>query len=427
MLPGGFLGSEIVRLDALCRNSRELTGAAGRLLLVTVRCRHAHLAGLLAAVLPWGAAWTACAQDAGSDAAIAAQPPTMDGIVARLGSSDYAQREAAENELTLRPLSEILKALGDRSLSAEQRERLEQAGLTQFRDAERAALGVQFSQFNFGRGGAAGGGVTIERTIPGFDSTRVFQAGDIIRSMGGQTIRDQNEARPVIVSFEPGEEVDVEFVRGGEVMRDKVKLGSFRTLTNRGDLSGFQLQRAWEYRLARAAGGPPPAAPVPAMDPTRFRRVVNQERRASADLAREAAERLQANQIPETATGRGLNFVRAGAARDLTEDARSSFDADRINLKLSGKANLDPADATRERIRQLESQIRDNSLRLRNANLDDGTRARIEANNRQLRLLVQQNREDLRRWLQDQAKEEPADQQDGEGQFEPDMDGPKKK
>jgi hypothetical protein len=163
------------------------------------------------------------------------------------------------------------------------------------------------------------------------------------------------------------------------------------------------------------------------MDPTRFRRVVNQERRASADLAREAAERLQANQIPETATGRGLNFVRAGAARDLTEDARSSFDADRINLKLSGKANLDPADATRERIRQLESQIRDNSLRLRNANLDDGTRARIEANNRQLRLLVQQNREDLRRWLQDQAKEEPADQQDGEGQFEPDMDGPKKK
>lgn len=354
-------------------------------------------------------------------------PPSMDSVVAQLGSDDYARRESAENELTLRPLSEILKALSDPSLTAEQRERLERAGLTLFRDAERAALGVQFSQFNIVRGGgAAGGGVTIERTIPGFDSNRVFQAGDIIRSMGGQAIRDQNEARPVIVSFEPGEEVDVEFVRGGEVLRDKVKLGSFRTLTNRGELSGLHLQRAWEYRLARAAGGPPPAVPVPAMDPNRFRRVVNTERRVSSDLARQAAERLQANQIPETATVRGLNFVRAGAARELTEDARGIFDADNVGLKLSGKGAMDPADATRERIRQLESQMRDNSLRLRNANLDDGTRARIEANNRQLRQLIQQNREDLRRWLQDKAQE-AGERKDGEQRFVPDMDDAEKK
>jgi hypothetical protein len=255
---------------------------------------------------------------------------------------------------------------------------------------------------------------------------RVFQAGDIIRLMGGQAIRDQNEARPVIVSFEPGEEVDVEFVRGGEVLRDKVRLGSFRTLTNRGELSGFHLQRAWEYRLARAAGGAPPESPVPAMDPIRFRRVVNLERRASADLAREAADRLQANQFPDTATVRGLNFIRGGAARDLTEDARGAFDADRVSLKLSGKAALDPADATRERIRQLESQMRDNSLRLRNANLDDATRARIEAQNRQLRQLIQQNRDDLRKWLQEQAQE--ADKpKEGDERFVPDVDDADKK
>jgi hypothetical protein len=352
----------------------------------------------------------------------------MDRVVARLGSSDYAEREAAENELTLRPLSEILKSLGDRSLSAEQRKRLELAGLALFRDAERAALGVQFSQFNTVRRAADGGaGVTIERTIPGFDSVRVFQPGDIIRSMGGQSIRDQNEARPVIVSFEPGEEVDVEFVRGGEVLRDKVKLGSFRTLTNRGDLSGFQLQRAWQYRLARAAGGPPPAPPVPAMDPNRFRRVVNTERRESAEVARDAAERMQANQLPETSTMRRLNFIQAGGARGFTEDARAPFDADRLSLKLTGKAAMDPAEATRERIRQLESQIRDNSLRLRNANLEDGLRARIEANNRQLRQLVQQNREDLRKWQQDQIRENAQEQVEELNGGEDDAADPKRK
>lgn len=387
-----------------------------------MRPRRLQVAFVLAAVASGGLAMIASGQerDAVGDG--------MDRVVARLGSSDYAEREAAENELTLRPLSEILKSLGDRSLSAEQRKRLELAGLALFRDAERAALGVQFSQFNTVRRAADGGaGVTIERTIPGFDSVRVFQPGDIIRSMGGQSIRDQNEARPVIVSFEPGEEVDVEFVRGGEVLRDKVKLGSFRTLTNRGDLSGFQLQRAWQYRLARAAGGPPPAPPVPAMDPNRFRRVVNTERRESAEVARDAAERMQANQLPETSTMRRLNFIQAGGARGFTEDARAPFDADRLSLKLTGKAAMDPAEATRERIRQLESQIRDNSLRLRNANLEDGLRARIEANNRQLRQLVQQNREDLRKWQQDQIRENAQEQVEELNGGEDDATDPKRK
>jgi hypothetical protein len=338
-----------------------------------------------------GASLTTLAQDANSP------PATMDDLVARLGADEYAQREAAENQLSIRTLPEILKALGDRGLSAEQRERLQRAGLALFRDAERAALGVQFSQFNFVRGGPPGGGVTIDRTIGGFDSARVFQAGDILRSMAGQPIRDQNEARPVIVSFEPGEEVEVEFVRGGELMRATVRLGSFRTLTNRGDLSGTHLQRAWEYRLARAAGGPTPQTPQPAMDAARYRRAVSQERRASEEAARDAAGRAQAGQLPDTGSLRGLNVVRGGTARALTEDARTPFESGQTSLRLTNKGVNHAADATRERIRQLEAQLRDNQLRIRNANLDDASRARLEANSRQLRELIQSNRADLRK------------------------------
>jgi hypothetical protein len=64
---------------------------------------------------------------------------------------------------------------------------------------------------------------------------------------------------------------------------------------------------------------------------------------------------------------------------------------------LTNKGVNHAADATRERIRQLEAQLRDNQLRIRNANLDDASRARLEANSRQLRELIQSNRADLRK------------------------------
>jgi len=345
--------------------------------------------------------------------------PAMQELVARLGSDDFAAREAAEEELSASTLRELESALGDQGLSLEQRERLERAGFARFQKQPRAALGVQFSQFNFGRGiqalPPAGGGVTIERTIPGFDAGRVFLPGDILRSMGGQPIRDQVEARPVIVSFEPGEEVPIEIVRNGQVVETTVRLGSFSDLDARNTqgLAPSQLERSWQYRLARAVGSQTPGPPEAAFDPARYRRVNGEERREKVAAARQARERMEANPLPDSTPFRLLNFVRSGTGRIMTEDARADFEPG--EQRVPQKGQVGPAESLQQQVRRLESQVRENNLRLRNAKLQEDQRATLEVQNRHYLVQLQQTRNELRRIREQEKPNEKAEEKPNEG------------
>jgi hypothetical protein len=86
-----------------------------------------------------------------------------------------SERAQADMEFTLSLLEEVLTAPRATPLSPEQVMRLEQIARQRFLTEPRAAMGVQFSQLE-----NITEGVEISAPLPGFDSMRVLQPGDVI-------------------------------------------------------------------------------------------------------------------------------------------------------------------------------------------------------------------------------------------------------
>lgn len=206
-------------------------------------------------------------------------PELIERVLEGLGSDQYGARESASAllEMTDRvPLEAIEKALSRRDLSAEQRERLERAGLLRFAKAPRGGLGVQF-------GGWADGQVEISGTVEGFDAERLLEVGDVIVSMAGVRLINFRHAREVIVSHGPGESVVLEVLRRGRALTVTLRLGEFAALRNPQPLETDLVAAAWKLRRQRLYGEG--AAPVMETGVTAG---------AWARLAREIEERVQA-------------------------------------------------------------------------------------------------------------------------------------
>lgn len=185
----------------------------------------------------------------------------LDAIVRDLDSPDVkkrlnaSQRLNERSDIRLRDLEPILQR---NDLSAEQRRRLLSAAEWRFRSEPRAALGFQGPNM---MGERDVQGVTITNTIPGFPAADVLRPNDRIISADGAPLASFAAIRPVIVSRDPGDKLQLTIIRAGATMNVTVELGSFGQLPQGNELDQAVLAEAWEVRSQRLRG--PHVAPVP--------------------------------------------------------------------------------------------------------------------------------------------------------------------
>lgn len=177
-----------------------------------------------------------------------------------LDSADLATRERATVELgDARRYNVMLlqDRLFDPGLSEEQRLRLFSAGFRLFAGSVRGAMGVQFSD-------STPQGVVIGRTIEGFDSRVTLRPEDVIRTIDGRPVLDQDHVRALIISHDPGDEVPIGLLRNGEALALTLRMGRFDQLADRrGGPDEASLQQAWRVRLARLAKAAAAKLPAP--------------------------------------------------------------------------------------------------------------------------------------------------------------------
>lgn len=175
-------------------------------------------------------------------------PFDLDNAVAALDAESFALREqAAEQIASGATLPRIEQRLAKSDLSLEQRARLNDIGFRLFSDSDRGALGVTFSR-NF----EDIGGTEIMEARADYDAGRVLRPGDVLASLGGAETPTFAHARVQIISFDPGETVELAVLRRGERVTARVKLGSLSVLHNgTPQVDGASLLGAWNARLER--------------------------------------------------------------------------------------------------------------------------------------------------------------------------------
>lgn len=170
----------------------------------------------------------------------------LDRLVQELDSEDASTRELATQILASDPrlsLRDLERHLAAQDLTREQRRRLLGAAFERFRPPNpRGALGVSFEPL------AREAGVRIATVVPTFPSAAVLKPGDRVVSFDGIAIRDQQHAVAIIVSRDPGDQIEVAIVRDGEAMTLGVPLGRRDLLDNPVPVSGPMLSDAWAVR-----------------------------------------------------------------------------------------------------------------------------------------------------------------------------------
>lgn len=346
-----------------------------------MRARCSFLVGLVLST-----AWVAAAEPPPDSRDVQAW---FDQQVRLLDSADFAAREQASQDIAdAADLStgQIEQALSTSGLSAEQRVRLTWAGYRRFASTDRAALGVSFATF-----ASDTPGVEITQTIEGFDSVNVVQPGDVLLALGGSPILSFDQARVQIVSFDPGDVVELRLLRQGEPVGAMVRLGSLSTLRGGSSAADEALLRgAWGARLARAGLLVREEATLdPGLTPERWsdlgsmveyasmRRIISPRQAPTNRLANQMG--VQPNRQMLVAPGR---VVAGGSSRGadyyaiadfaLTAQHRSRARSDSLqrqvdDLRLQIKIRQSQLLAERlpDRIRaQLEQQIRDYRLKI---------------------------------------------------------------
>lgn len=205
-----------------------------------------------------------------------AAPVSLDALIAQLGSSDFASREAAHARLEARTdltLADVQARLSDPGLNAEAKTRLLAVAKEIFMRTPRAAIGVRFGG---GFGAPAGSRPnTVQDVIAGFPALGVLQPGDAIVAIDGVSVGQDfgmgtgmsSSVRPQIVSRDPGDVVDMQVWRNGELLDLRVPLGKFADLRGGpNSLSPDDYEQAWRVRRAAmqaaARGGPSQQTPA---------------------------------------------------------------------------------------------------------------------------------------------------------------------
>lgn len=196
---------------------------------------------------------------------------SLASLVTDLGSSDFARREAASDALLerARELEAALSsgAINAQRLSPEQRLRIDDALRTSFGQSPRPGMGIQFAPAQPGLNA-----LTLARVVPNFPSATMLRAGDTIVAIDGERLRltDPSAAARVrqhILSYNPGDVIEVVVQRAGDRLALRVPLGRFDQLDNQQSVPPPEdLLEAWEIRKQRlgfALIETAPIAPTP--------------------------------------------------------------------------------------------------------------------------------------------------------------------
>lgn len=280
-----------------------------------------------------------------------------------------SERAQADAEFTLSLLEEVLTAPRATPLSPEQVMRLEQIARQRFLTEPRAAMGVQFSQLE-----NITEGVEISAPLPGFDSMRVLQPGDVIHQVDSIVIHRQEQMRAAIVSYSPGDEVLLSISRQGEKMQVKITMGNYADLESRnvgfvqpgrrgmnnlsrGVLDTATLNKAWRHRRTRLGGGLTNAAETISspLTPAQWEKAM---------LDADASDRVIIKpdgmiQYPSGEPGMGFkaehHAAAAGTGRDGFDFAPMNFAAGVVIAEMNAKAIEIAQSIARVRM-QLETQ-----------------------------------------------------------------------
>lgn len=184
----------------------------------------------------------------------------MDRAIEQMDSPSLAEREEATDRLKMSgglPLELVIQRLQSDDLSPEQRARLEGVGEAIFATRPRAAMGIQF-------GGEHEKGVIIGRTIEGFDAALKLLPDDVVMTADGEPLIETDLLREIIVSHDPGDELELRVLRGGQETTVRVRLGRFSDLGQQ-RLDAATRKAAWHRRIER--DDPAGLHEVPALKP----------------------------------------------------------------------------------------------------------------------------------------------------------------
>ena len=270
----------------------------------------------------------------------AAQPATVDELIAALDSPGFVDRELATHALQNLPtvtLAELEAALTVDALSLEQRRRLSAAAKLRFLTEPRAAMGITLGQIS-------DLGLPITGTTEGFDSVNKLRGGDIITSIDGLEIRSLTDLQVSIIANAPGTVVPVRFIRDGGAMETALELGAWRDLPQASSRPQLEvLEMAWRHRSRayRALTEPEtvptlgePVAGGPSALPGGSRRGVRRDTVVAGGEARDGATRAVGvdvnRRLSPKLDERDADFAGLVAATLLDLEERAQRQRDRI-------------------------------------------------------------------------------------------------
>jgi len=178
--------------------------------------------------------------------------PAIISLIADLDDSDLFVREAAMEELFSTPITpeELLRhAAPYEDLSFEQWSRLDEILREVFISTPRAGLGAQLERT------VNPPGVRLPSIVRNFPVAETLKDNDIVISVDGTELRgepiDDLTIRATILSYDPGDTLNLRIIRDGRTMNTTVRLGSYDDLMNAQPLSSQYLNAAWALRRAR--------------------------------------------------------------------------------------------------------------------------------------------------------------------------------
>ncbi|HYD00981.1 MAG TPA: PDZ domain-containing protein [Phycisphaerales bacterium] len=344
----------------------------------------------------------------------AGEPRPLKDVIADLGSREFTVRQSASDELLgdkVYSLAQVEGALKNPDLTAEQRLRLERAGLQLFRDAPHGALGVEFTN--------ALDIAEIGSVKRGFPSAATLKAGDIITQIDGETVtsritqdRRSSAVRVLVISRDPGDEVPVTVLRNGQTLKLTVTFGDFRDLNKdllqanpmmvQPVIDDGELAAAWRQRLRRTTGrGEPPALDATSLRPRREAQwstgepidIIDRAARdraftgdvpsvtvgAQPDLERQLERADQLANGPWQSRGNGMRAFNAQRAvpiglandRDISRQSDAELAVERMRLMQIRMAYAEMAAQPRlTRSERQQFQVFDDALRLQLQQID---------------------------------------------------------
>ena len=189
--------------------------------------------------------------DRNKEAARAHPENRVDGLVAMLEDPVWIRRERAM-QLLGDPNEgfelDMLAPIFERpDLSAEARVRLLASARGLFGASTKAGLGVGF-------GSVREGGVEITSVVPEVDrfpAAAMLKPGDLIVGAEGKQLTTSTDLRAVILSYEPGDFLNLQVERDDRVLDLDLPLGAYNALRGAAPISNNVADRAIELRWAR--------------------------------------------------------------------------------------------------------------------------------------------------------------------------------